>query len=860
MKVKDWQKIEDLVHSALAVEAGRRAAYVAAACGGDESLRVEVESLLGAFEGGQSMLEQPAFSLGMKVLSEDALAEGMVGRTIGPYKIARLLGRGGMGAVYLAEDDKLGRRVALKFFTSRVLDDEHARAQMAREARSAARLDHPNICAVHGLEEIEGHHFIVMQYVEGETLDALLARGAPAAARAFHIAGQTVAALAAAHAQGVIHRDVKPQNVMVTGDGQVKVLDFGLAKVVGQTQGGTPKGQSRISHAGLIVGTVPYMSPEQLRGEPLDFRTDVFSAGVLLYELFSGTNPYKRGSEAETISAILTSPLPRLGPSAAKVPRELEAILRRCAEKEKGRRYASAGELLSALSTIRERPSRRVTPAALAAFALLALLTAALLTVYLRGARAPAGAAQAPAPSAAVARDMTLAVLPLFVEGEAAEAESLAGGLTQSLVSQLSKLSRLRVKSPSSVPGLREARFDPQQLGRDLHADAVLVGSISGSGGRLTLRTTLSRTDDGAVLWRGEHPLQGDGIPNLHREIAEKVVQTLQPPLSTSDRDLLARNQTESAAAYRLYLLGRHYWYKRDETNIRLAINYFKRATEIDPLFALAWAGLADSYSQLPTVAYGSVPTGEAMPMARAAAKKALEIDPDLCDAHVSLGMVKLRYEWEWQGAESEFRRAIELNPESAPAHFWYANLLGVMGRPAEALAESERAKELDPFSPLVVMNLGRAYYRARDYDRASDYLERVVAEDPKNSSALYVLGYVYLSKGMNEEALKVFEKVSAANEWLGAAPLGHTYGRLGRRAEALKILDKMGGKKDLPAMERAIVYIGLGDNDRAFEWLTQAYRERFGSLIALTCDPIFDSLRPDPRFAALAAEMNLKP
>jgi serine/threonine protein kinase/tetratricopeptide (TPR) repeat protein len=860
MKVKDWQKIEDLFHSALAVEAGQRAAYVATACGGDESLRVEVESLLTAFAGAQSLMEQPAFSLGLKVLSDDAPAEGLVGRTIGSYKIARLLGRGGMGTVYLAEDDKLDRRVALKFFTSRILDDEHARAQMAREARSAARLDHPNICAVHGLEEIEDHRFIVMQYIEGETLDALLARDAPDAARVFHIAEQVVAALAAAHTQGVIHRDVKPQNVMVTGDGQVKVLDFGLAKVVGQTPGSTPKGQSRISHAGLIVGTVPYMSPEQLRGEPLDFRTDVFSAGVLLYELFSGTNPYKRGSEAETISAILTSPLPRLVSSTPKVPRDLEAILRRCTEKEKERRYASAGELLSALSMIREKPARRVTSVAFAAFVLLALLIAALSTVYLRGIRASASAASVTEPGAPATKDMTLAVLPLFVEGNVAEAESLAGGLTQSLVSQLSRMSRLRVKSPSSVPGLHDARFDPQKFGRDLQADVVLVGRIGSSRGSLTLRTTLLRTDSGSVLWQGEHPLQGDEIPNLHQEIAEKVVQTLQPPLSMSDRDLLARTQTESAEAYRFYLRGRHYWYKRDKENIRQAIDYFKRATEADPLFALAWAGLADSYAQLPTVAYGSVPTGEAMPMARAAARKALEIDPDLSEAHVSLGVVKLRYEWDWRGAENEFTRAIELNPESAPAHFWYSSLLNVTGQPAEAVAASERAKELDPFSPLVVMNLGRAYYRARDYDRAISYLERVVAEDPKNSSALYVLGYVYLSKEMYEEARKVFEKLSATNKWLAAAPLGHTYGRLGRRGEALKILAEMDGKKDLPAMERAIVYIGLGDHDPAFAWLTQAYRERFGSLVALTCDPIFDSLRPDPRFASLATEMNLTP
>lgn len=869
MKVKDWQQLEDLFHSALSMTAGQRTDYLAAACAGDESLRAEVESLLRAFEGGRGLLEQPAFSLGMKVLSDDAEAGALEGGAIGPYRIVRLLGRGGMGEVYLAEDDRLGRRVALKFFTSGVLGGDIAREQLAKEARSAARLDHPNICAVHDLEEIDGHNFIVMQYVEGETLDSLLSGEALGPTRAFRLAEQVVAALAAAHAQGVIHRDVKPQNVMVTADGQVKVLDFGLAKVVEQMQEGAPTGQSRLSNAGLIVGTVPYMSPEQLRGESLDFRTDVFSAGVLLYELFSGTNPYKRGSEAETISAILTSPMPRLSQSEPKVPRELDALLRRCTEKEKARRYASAREMLAALTKLREKPAHRLTPGVAATFLALALLAAVLSTAYLRNARvaAPANVLQTEANAAVageagapVVKDLALAVLPLFSEDGNPEAESLASGLTASLVSQLSRLSRLRVKAPSSIPALRDVGRNAHKVGRDLNADAVLVGRIKGSRRGMTLRASLLRTRDGVTIWEGEYLLQGDGVPRLHKELAEKVVQTLHTPVSESDRILLTKHQTESAEAYRLYLRGRHFWYKRDKENISKAIDYFKQATEADPLFALAWTGLADSYAQLPTVAYGSVPTGEAMPMARAAARKALEIDSDLCEAHVSLGVVKLRYEWDWQGAEREFTRAIELNPENASAHFWYASLLNVTGRPTEALAESERAKEIDPFSPLVIMNLGRAYYRARDYDRAIDYLEKAVAEDPKNSSALYVLGYVYLAKRMHEEARKVFEKIFSTNKWLAAAPLGHTYGRLGMRAEALKILKEMDRKKDIPAQERAIVYIGLGDNDRAFAWLEDAYRERFGSLVSLTCDPIFEGLRPDPRFAALAAKMNLTP
>jgi serine/threonine-protein kinase len=869
MQLRDLQQIEELFHAALNYEAGERSAYLAAACAGDDSLRLEVESLLKAFEGKHDFMEQPALSLGMRILTEAAPGT-LVGKTIGPYTIMRLLGRGGMGEVYLAEDGRLNRQVALKFFMSRVVDNAGARRQLVKEAQAVARLEHPNICAVYGIEEIDDYNFIVMQYVEGETLDAVISKGQPAFAQAMKLAEQIVGALAVAHAQGVIHRDIKPQNIMVTGDGQVKVLDFGLAKVVQQTQGGQGEEQSQLSQAGLIIGTVPYMSPEQLRGEPLDFRTDVFSAGSLLYELFGGSNPYKRGSEAETISAILTNRPPPLAAPAARVPPALNAIIQKCMEKEKGQRYPTAGELLSALRKFRDKPQRRIRPdaRAVAALAVIALLLAGLVFAYLRHVSVPATSAARPTGqphsavegSRALSPEQTLAVLPFTSEDAGAGAESIGNGLTQSLVSQLSRLSRLRVKAPTFVPDLPDGSVDTQKLGHELRVDAVLSGKFKKRGGALILQTALVSSSDGSTIWEAEYDIQPAGMPNLHREIAERVVYTLRPQLSQGEREILARPQTESPEAYKLYLLGRHYWYKRDRENIQRAINYFKQATEIEPLYAQAWAGLADSYVMLPTVAYGAVPTGDAMPKAKAAARRALEIDPALCEAHVSLGVVKLRYEWDWQEAESAFKRAIEINPENASAHFWYANLLNVTGRPQEAIAESERALEIDPFSPLVSMNLGRAYYRARDYDRAIKHFKRTLADDPKNSSASYVLGYVYLQKGMYREAVQIFEEMSSRNKWLAAAPLGYAYARVDRKEEALKILDEMDKKRDLPSQERAIVYLGLGDHDRAFHWLEEAYKERFGPIISLTSDPIFDALRPDPRFADLARRINLTP
>jgi serine/threonine protein kinase/Flp pilus assembly protein TadD len=846
MKLKDWQQIEDLFHAALEVEAAARPAYLEAACEGDESLRVEVESLLGVFERDRGFMERPALSLGLRVLSDGEVGT-LAGRTIGPYKIVRLLGRG-MSEVYLAEDQRLNRNVALKFFTGRYLDDEWVRRQLTKEAQALARLEHPNICAVYGLERAGGYDFIVMQYVEGETLASLMSRGPLELDVILDLAAQIARALAAAHAEGIIHRDIKPQNVVVTAAGQAKVLDFGLAKIVEQTHGrarAEEEERSQVSQSGLIVGTVPYMSPEQLRAEEVDFRTDIFSVGVLLYELISGRNPHKQASDADTISATLTTrPQPPTHPEA-KIPRALEAVVLKCLEKDKAARYQSAGELLAALRVLPRAPARRlrIAPRMAAALVILLLLIVGLSLEYFRSGRVS-----------------TLAVLPLINESGNPDAEYLGSGLTQSLVSQLSSFPDLRVYAPSSVPA---GDLDAAAVGRNLKAETLLVEKIKRRGELLRLEATLLRAADGAALWQAEYDLSVQGAQALPAEISKNVLLTLRPSAGGALQKLAVGSLTEQPEAYRLYLLGRHYWGKRDEENIKKAISYFTQATEVDPLFAQAWAGLADSYVLLPTVAYGSVPTKDALPKARAAAKRALEIDERLCDAHISMGVVKLRYDWDWPEAEREFKRAIELNPSNSSAHYWYANLLSVTGRFNEAIAESEAAKELDPFSPIVVMNLGRAYYRARDYNRAAAYFKRLLEEDPNNSSASYVLGYVYLQQGLYGQAIEIFEKIASSNKWLAAAPLGYAYAKAERKADALKILAEMeehSKTSNIPPQERAIIYIGLGDKDLAFSWLEKAYEERFASIIALTSDPMFDSLRSDARFASLARKINLNP
>lgn len=849
MKIKDWQQIENLFHEALSIKIEERPAYLAGVCNGDESLRVEVESLLCAFEKEGSFIDQPALSLGWKVLSDETTG-ALEGKTIGPYKIARLLGHGGGGEVYLAEDVELNRNVALKFFTSHVMDNEWVRRQSIKEARAVAGLEHPNICAVHGIEEIDGYHFIVMQYVEGETLASLASKGPLELKQILELAEQIACALEAAHAHGIIHRDIKPQNIVVTADGQIKVLDFGLAKVVQPMQNREQVLEDRSQHSqkGLVVGTVAYMSPEQLRAEELDFRSDIFSLGVLLYELVSGKNPYRQTSDAETISATLTHKPSTLVHPAAKIPLALNALVQRCLEKDKQRRYQSATEFRAALRSLRDSSQRHTLLSLRRAsvMALLILFAVGLWYTYHY-----------------FTQTQTLAVLPLMNESQDPDTAYMSKGLTASLVSQLSGLSGLRVKAPSLIPGASDGQIDLQKIGRDLKVDALLVGKIQKRDDALILQMALVKVANGSTIWTEEFPIQMTGIQTLHKEIAEKTVRKLQSWLSRDEKRRLSKIQTDDPAAYTLYLQGRNFWDNRSKENIEKAIECFKQATDLDPLFAQAWAGQADSYMMLPTVAYGSARTEEAMSKARAAALKAIDNDPSLAEAHISLALYKLRYEWNWPEAERELKLAIELNPESASAHFWYTNLLIVTGRYQEAIVISKKARDLDPFSPPNLMNVGRAYYRARDYDTALAQLNHALEEYPKYWNTKYVLGYVYLQKGMYPEAIQTLEelsKISEENKWIAAAPLGYAYAKANRKADALKLLSQMAEKPDLPVQERAIIYIGLDDKDQAFYWLGKSYEERFPSIISLTSDPIFDGLRSDARFIELARKINLTP
>jgi serine/threonine protein kinase/Flp pilus assembly protein TadD len=859
MEANHWRQVEDLFHEAMQLGDAERAAYLTDVCSDNDALRREVESLVMAFE--HSFMEQPVLSLGMRVLS-DTPAESLVGRTIGQYRIESLLGQGGMGAVYLAEDCKLERSVALKFFRNTFSDDGWAREQLKQEARAVAKFEHSNICAVYGIEEIDDYNFIVMQFVEGETLASLLGQGSLEPGQVFNLAEQILNALSAAQARGIIHRDIKPQNILVSADLQLKVLDFGLAKFIHQKIESIGDEIHSETQQELVVGTIAYMSPEQLRGEELDYRSDIFSFGIVLYEMASGgVHPFKREGREATTFAIKESAPPALKSLRPVLPDALESITQKCLEKDREQRYQTADELLRDLRSLRadyelavSHPwQRRVLHQrkhlkryVLAACLLLVLLVGVGGSTYLR-----------------MTRIHTLAVLPLESAGDDTDSDYLREGLSKSLIDKLSHLSKLHVQPSTAVSFYKSQKTDPVQAGRELHVEAVLIGTLVRQGESLQLQTRLLRTADGSQLWAESFNIKTTQILPTRDEITRNVISKLDVWLDRDEQNLLTKRETDQPEAQHSFMLGQFYWNRRNEANIDLAIKFYEEATELDPTYAQAWAGLADSYIFKSTPAYGAELTEKIIPRARSAAQQAIRLDPMLGEAHTSLGVLLFRNDWDWKEAEKEIRRGIELNPDYAPAHFWYSYLLMTLRRNDEAIKESEINQRLDPFSPGSTVNIGRAYYYARLHDKSIAYYNEVLARKPDNENALYMLALAYLQKKMYPDSIKLLAPLYAKNPLHWAAPLGFAYGKTGQRDAAfgiLKRLEEISQERHVPPQEKAIIYIGLNDKDRAFNYLEEAYREKFSALIGIAADPIFDDLRSDPRFTRLVQSLNLTP
>lgn len=851
MQNKDWQKIEDLFHSAMAMDASERSPYLRKACSGNESLQQEVESLIRALESSDGLMEQPVFELGMKVLRVNK-ADSMVGTVVSAYKILKLLGRGGMGEVYLAEDQRLGRKVALKFLSPEFVGDSWAKRQLIKEAQAVAMLDHPNICPVYGIEEHEGHSFIVMQYVEGETLAEMISIALPAD-RWLPLSRQIVGALAEAHAHGIIHRDIKPKNIMVTTSGQVKVLDFGLAKTIHQKKGfeAAEDSVSHLSQNGLVPGTVAYMSPEQLRGEKLDYRSDIFSLGTVVYEVASGKHPFAYNTNAEIISAILTIKPASFKNTAAHATRELDRIVQKCLEKKKEDRYQSASDLLLELEATRNVMKEHrwlkshLTARTAATFALLSLLVIVSIFIYFQ-----------------ITRPKTVAVLPIANASGDQALDYVGEGLTDSITNKLSGLSKLRVKAATLVSGYKQPNIDPLKIGRDLGVDAILVGKISGGKELPVLQATLLSTADGSSLWEGQYSIDLAQVFSIETDVSQKVASKLEFRSVEDQRRIRTSREVQNAEARKEYWLGRYFWRNRDNNNTLLAaIEHFNAAIKLEPTYARAYAGLADCYAYGNVVAYGQMDTKEAMKKAEWAAKAALDLDDTLPEAHTSLGTVNMKYYWNWQEAERHFQRAIELNPDYAPAHYGYSSLLTITARTTESIAQSETAKDLDPFSPPIALNICRVLYFARRYDQATSCFEKVVQEQPNYKGGRYSRGLMYLQQSRYSDAVAIFEDLYKSDKRLAGAALGYTYGVMGKHADARRVLNEMEALSkptNLPAQEIALIYLGLGDMDNALIRLEQSAQEHFAPFAYLAVDPMFEKLHSDPRFINLLQRYSL--
>lgn len=850
MEAKDrWQLIEKLFHAALEMNPAERKEFLSRECAEDEQIRAEVDSLIRGFEKDRRFLEKGAFSMGLRALTQDA-AEQLVGRTIGAYKIVRLIGKGGMGEVYLAEDTKLKRLVALKFLAHHLAADNWAKKHLIKEAQAAARLTHQNICPVYGFEEADGFSFIVMQFVEGNPLSSHINEKHLNAQQTLPLALQLVSAIAHAHSHGVLHRDLKPQNMILDTEGQLKVLDFGLAKVI-QEKNAAGEMMSQMSKDDFMAGTVAYMSPEQLRAERLDFRSDIFSLGLVLYVMIGGENPFLMKSNAETISAVLTHKPKSLPYQLNGFSQGLERVIKKCLEKDKERRYQSASELMLELQKLQTNPPiiprPRLTPVLIAA-----LLVLVVAGIYFGRRYWPT-------------TPPTLVILPFTSEDPNSSYMPLVAGLPENLKIHMAGLSKVKTIAPTVSNAEKKSPNDlVVEAGSGFDAFAVMFGRVYGANDAAMLQVRLVKVADNNQIWERNYDLKHTDGLELIKRLSIEVAEKLNLQLTEQEGRQLQAAQTDKSEAFKHYLRGRFLYKRRlGAEDINNAIKSFEQAIGQDQAMARAHAGLADCYLQLPSVAYGSMPMDEAVKHARAAANDALQIDDKLPEVYTSLGLISMRYDRNWADAEARFKQAISLDPNYPDARLWYSQLLLITRREGEALIESKRARDTDPLSSPLYLNQCRTWFMSRQYDSAALCLKDMLEKQPDNIGVQYVLGLVYQEKGRRAEALELFRMVYSSRPELGSTTLGYAYGKAGRRNDAVRILAEMeerAKREYVPPLEFAIVYVGLGDNDKAFEWLNRADRERFGNLIYLTVEPLFNSLRSDPRFAELARRLNLEP
>ena len=783
----------------------------------------------------------------------------MIGQKLGHYSVIAKMGAGGMGEVYSARDQKLERDVALKILPAGSLIDESARNRFRKEALALSKLNHPNIATIYDFDTVSGVDFIAMELVVGQTFAEKVASGPLAEKELVSLASQIADALEEAHEHGVVHRDLKPSNVMVTAKGRVKVLDFGLAKLFQPVAGAATA--ATISETWEVGGTLPYMSPEQLQGEQPEPRSDIFSFGVLLYQISTGQLPFR-----ESVPSRLTDAILHLAPVSARAlnPRlspELERIILKCLEKQPEHRYQSAKEILADLSrlsmqsaasspaaaTVRPRRLRIIWIAAGAAVLLLALL----YVVAQRYGRVPLD-------HAVTAQIRSLAVLPLENFSRDPDQEYFADGMTEALITDLSKISALQVISRTSVMQYKGSKKPLPTIAKELRVDAVLEGSVEKAGDRVRITAQLIEADNDKHLWAESYDRDMRDVLSLQDEVARRIADEVQVKLTPQEQKQFSARSPTNPEAYQLYLQGRFYWNKGDEQGLKKSIEYYQAALAKEPNYALAYAGLADSYSGFSD---WYLPPRRVMPQAKAAALKALQLDDSLAATHAALCWIYTVYEWDWPAAEQECKRAIELSPNSADAHDTYSNLLACTGRWEKAEGEIHLAEELDPLSFRYFADAAMIYYDWRRYDQAVLQAQKSLLLQPDYFIAHSYLGMIYAQTGSYSEAIAEAQKgVQLSDSPVARGVLGYAYATAGNKSQAQKIAAALQGNFDehfVCPFEIGTIYIRLGEKDVSFRWLNRAYEERSICISGMKYDPRLDPIRSDARYEALVRQVN---